>query len=468
VTGGGAAPRLAGGARTSLALLAVAAALAAPPPARAGCGPDDPPGRPEKVWLVPIVEAIAYDVGLWLIDRYALDASYSHISPESVTSNVRAGFRLDDDDFNTNHFLHPYHGSSSFLAARSAGHGFWTSGAFALSSSILWEVAGETQAPSTNDLIMNTAGGTVLGEALFRASRLVLDRRSHPGIARRTAAFLVAPAAGLNDALLGGVICDPDPPPPVFRARLVVGGGGGTADAREGRVTAPAQPLLGATLDYGLPADTEPGAPFDHFRLSLTFLGGTEAPWSALDAVRGPAWLLSIDGLVAGGSAAAGEGRVLYGLFGSFDFGGPILLRVSETGVGPGISAGTGPGAVTAEGTLLATATFGSGGGRVPLVDQRDYRHAFGTLLVGRGRLAFARRLALEAGLRAFLVPEAIGGGSEHLEVGEASLVVRLAGPHGLALQGLASWRGVDYPDSRYTERATFLGLAYAYLVDPR
>jgi hypothetical protein len=451
--------------RTSLVALA-ACALAAARAAAAACGPEDPPGRREKVWLVPAVEVIAFDVGLWAVDRYALDADYSHISWGSVGRNLRGPWIHDDDDFNTNQILHPWHGANNFTAARSAGHGFWTSAAFAAGGALVWELAGETQAPSFNDLVMSSWGGTVLGEALFRVSRLVLDRRNRPGIVRRVGAFVLAPAAGLNDALLGGVICDPDPPVPPYRARLAVGGAAGTAEALEGGVSIPASPRLGFTIDYGLPADIDPHAPFDHFRMAFQYLSGGGAPWNALDSVRGPAWLLSIDGLVAGGSTPAGGGRTLYGLFGTFDFGGPVLLRVSEAGIGPGVAVGTGPGPVRAEGTLLAAATFGSAGGRSPLVVERDYHHAFGSLLVARGRLALGARVALEAGVRAFFVPQALGGGSEQFAVGEAALVVRLVGPHAIVLEALRADREANYPDSVYAERTSMLGLSYAILLD--
>jgi hypothetical protein len=452
--------------RTSLVALA-ACALVTARPAAAACGPDEPPGRREKVWLVPAVEVIAFDAGLWAVDRYALDADYSHVSWGSVGRNLRGPWIHDDDDFNTNQLLHPWHGANNFTAARSAGHGFWTSAAFAAGGALAWELAGETQAPSFNDLVMSSWGGTVLGETLFRVSRLVLDRKSRPGVVRRVGAFVLAPAAGLNDALLGGVICDPDPPVPPYRARLSFGGAAGVADALEGRVSIPASARLGFTMDYGLAADIDPHAPFDHFRMSFQYLSGGGAPWNALDSVRGPAWLLSIDGLLAGGSTpTGGGGRTLYGLFGTFDFGGPVLLRVSEAGIGPGVSVGTGPGTVRAEATLLAAATFGSAGGRTPLVNERDYQHALGSLVVARGRLALGERAALEAGVRAFFVPQAIGGGSEQVAVGEAALVVRLVGPHAIAVEALRAERQASYLKSVYAERTSILGLSYAVLID--
>jgi hypothetical protein len=175
-----------------------------------------------------------------------------------------------------------------------------------------------------------------------------------------------------------------------------------------------------------------------------------------------------MDGLLAGGSASlSGGGRLLYGLFGSFDYGGPVLLRHSETGLGPGIVITTSSsGWITAEATLFASGTFGTAGGRVPIDFERDYRYGFGTLVATRGRVGLLDRVSLEAGARAFTVPSAVGGGTEDFLVATASAVVRLGGSHALSLDGILSRRSVSYTDSRYGESSRFAGVSYAYLVD--
>jgi hypothetical protein len=413
---------------------------------------------------------VVYDVGNWLVDRYAINADYARVTARSIARNLRGGWWHDDDDFNTNQVLHPYQGASAALAGRSAGLGFWSSGGLAVGGSLLWKIAGESGPPSWNDMIMNSVGGTVFGEALFRLSRLVLDRPPRPGAARRLGAFVIAPAAAPNDLLLEGHICNPDPPVPPYRARFSMGAGEGSADAREGHLGIPFQGRLGFDIEYGLPDELEPHLPFDHFRMSFTYLSATAAPWNQLQSVSNPVWYLSVDGLVAGGSLSLGEGdRLLYGLFGTFDYGGPVLLRVSATGLGPGVVIASDPSERTSvEATLLASAVFGSGGGRAPIVYERDYQNGFGVMLVARGRLGLGKRFALEAGARGYVFPSSLGRGSEGLLVATGSAVLRVFGSHSLALDAMASRRSVRFTDSRYGETARILGVSYSYVLDRR
>jgi hypothetical protein len=82
---------------------------------------------------------------------------------------------IDDDQFMTNQFLHPYGGTIYYGSARSAGLTFWESTLCAAAGSVLWETAGETTDPSINDQISTTFGGAFLGEPLFRMASLLLE-----------------------------------------------------------------------------------------------------------------------------------------------------------------------------------------------------------------------------------------------------------------------------------------------------
>jgi hypothetical protein len=84
----------------------------------------------------------------------------------------------DPDPFNVNQFGHPYQGATMYGIARSTGHGFWTSLIFSDVGSFTWEMAGETDPPSINDLITTGQAGSLLGEALYRLSDLVI--KDHP------------------------------------------------------------------------------------------------------------------------------------------------------------------------------------------------------------------------------------------------------------------------------------------------
>src|SRR6478736_1119539 len=86
----------------------------------------------------------------------------------TVSENWHTGFVYDRDDFNTNQFSHPYHGSLYFDAARSNGFNYWESGLFTLAGSAIWECCMENTAPSINDLINTTLGGMTRGEISYR------------------------------------------------------------------------------------------------------------------------------------------------------------------------------------------------------------------------------------------------------------------------------------------------------------
>jgi hypothetical protein len=424
----------------------------------------EPSMLPEHNLALPSLEVAGSNVAVWTFDRYVMRADYSYVDGTTIFRNLQGGWELDRDDFNTNHFLHPYHGSVYFTAARSAGFDFWRSFPFAVTGSLLWKITGENTRPSVNDQITTPVAGAFLGEALFRLSRLVLDRHRRPGLGRWVASAVISPAATFNAAVLDGRIQDNDPPRPTYSGHLSFGAAAGGADTRTGHVGIPLQGRFGFDVTYGLPESVELEAPFDHFEMSLDFSTATAAPWNDLADARGAAWLLAVRGLIAGGATPLGEsGRALYGLFGTFDFGGPVLLRVEESGVGPGIVFAARPSAgVALDATLLAAATFGSAGGYAPAAEQRDYHFGAGALVLADARLGLWDRFELHATGRGYLVPAAAAGGDEQLLLGTASLLVRIAGPHAVSLDTSLSYRTADYPGSRYTERSAYVGLSYA------
>jgi hypothetical protein len=99
-------------------------------------------------------------------------------NPETWWANVKAGFEWDDNNFNTNQFAHPYHGSTYFNAGRSNGLDFWESGQLAALGSLQWEYMGETNRPAFNDFINTTVGGIALGEMFRRVAILIRDNEA--------------------------------------------------------------------------------------------------------------------------------------------------------------------------------------------------------------------------------------------------------------------------------------------------
>src|SRR5262249_19141380 len=89
-----------------------AAVAPEPPPA-----PVAPP-PPKRLWGAG-GEGPALELIPWAYDRYIADQEWARISTDTVKDNFDTGFVYDHDDFPTNQFGHPYHGSTFFNAARS-------------------------------------------------------------------------------------------------------------------------------------------------------------------------------------------------------------------------------------------------------------------------------------------------------------------------------------------------------------
>jgi hypothetical protein len=148
------------------------------------------------------VAALVFSQGsnilLWAFNRYVAKAEYAYINGHTVKENFRKGFVWDNDHVGTNMFLHPYHGSIYFNAARANGLSFLQSGCFSLAGSLTWEMFMENEYPSINDIIATPVGGLILGETFYRLSDLILDDR-RTGIGRlgsETAGFLISPMRG--------------------------------------------------------------------------------------------------------------------------------------------------------------------------------------------------------------------------------------------------------------------------------
>ena len=148
----------------------------------------------------------ALDFGLaevvpWTFDRYITKKDYAKISWKTVGHNINPGnWQFDDDEFQTNQFGHPYHGSNFYSAFRANGYSFWQAAPAAFAGSYLWETFAENQAPAPNDFINTSYGGIILGEMTYRLSNKIVNNRTR-GFKRQVnevAAFLVNPMNGLH------------------------------------------------------------------------------------------------------------------------------------------------------------------------------------------------------------------------------------------------------------------------------
>lgn len=110
-------------------------------------------------------------------NRFITKDPYSYITFKNFIDHQRlSAWDWDDNQFTTNHLDHPFHGYIYFTAFRSNGYNFYESSLATLAGSYIWETAGETQAPSINDLVNTTFGGIILGEMTHRLARNILGR----------------------------------------------------------------------------------------------------------------------------------------------------------------------------------------------------------------------------------------------------------------------------------------------------
>src|SRR5688572_20061941 len=223
-----------------------------------------------RSFFIPALEIVAFEFLLNLYDRnYQREDAYRS-DLESIKENLGKGWIVDDDPFAMNQFLHPYSGSLFHGFARSSGLTYWEALPFDVGGSLLWEIAGETEAPSINDLISTSIGGSFLGEALFRmASHLLESGEGKPGVFREVGAALVSPPTGVNRLAFerfDGVFPSRDP------ATLVRFGMGARRNAHLEDLAAVAnisedQFVANFSMAYGLPgkAGYDYARPFDYF-----------------------------------------------------------------------------------------------------------------------------------------------------------------------------------------------------------
>ena len=222
-------------------------------------------------------ELVLLEVLPWAADRYIGKEDYAYISFDTIKQNFKTGFQYDRDHFDINQSSHPYHGGLFFDAARTNGYGFWESGAFALTGSLLWECCMENTPPSINDLVNTTLGGMTRGEVAHRLSKMLLDNTASGGsrVFREIGAAILNPIGAFNRLVNGEMTHDEPNPEDRFPSVVVLGVDLGYRHIY-GTAAHPNQAIASFSLLYGDPFEGDTGHPFDTFwvGMDLNWPGG--------------------------------------------------------------------------------------------------------------------------------------------------------------------------------------------------
>lgn len=161
--------------------------------------------KEEKNLLLAASEVFAANIFVWSYHEFLTKEGWADINWTTMKNNLKLGFTWDYDDFTTNQFLHPYHGSAYFNAARSNGYTFWESVPFVFGGSMMWEYFMENERPSYNDLVNTTVSGIIFGEITYRVSDLIINESTSgfERFFRETALFAINPMRGFNRLIKG-------------------------------------------------------------------------------------------------------------------------------------------------------------------------------------------------------------------------------------------------------------------------
>ncbi|MBN8226830.1 DUF3943 domain-containing protein [Corallococcus macrosporus] len=245
------------------------AALEAAP----GCQEPEPPRR--HPWLA-LGEVTAVNTAVWAVNRYIRKRDWAEVSPEVWGRNLTSGFEWDADKFTANQLDHPYHGGIYYNIGRDNGLSYWEAAPLTFLGSLQWEVFGENNPPSANDVINTSIGGLAVGEVLYRLSSMILDNGAtgwERG-GREVAAGLLNPGRGFSRVVRGEAWrVGPTPrewTPAHFagfaRAGFLQEGAGDAGQEGSGRF------VLGLGMRHGDPFLDDFRKPFDSFAVDASFI----------------------------------------------------------------------------------------------------------------------------------------------------------------------------------------------------
>ena len=301
-----------------------------------------PPKRPWRAAL----ETFGINTGVWAFDRYILQEDFAKINLHTIHQNIKTGFVWDNDQFSTNLFAHPYHGSLYFNTARSNGLNFWESAPYAFGGSLMWEIVAEREPPAMNDLIATTVGGIALGEFTHRMSSLVLDdsKRGFPRFMSEFIGTLISPIRGLNRMITGDMwkvkhknykYHDYEKIP----VNIEISSGNRYLASDTRLFKGEHNPYLEFRTVYGDPSNKENNQPYDYLTASITFGLSPNQPLISNVNLLGKLWSTPIK--------TSEKADITFGIYQHFNFydseevndgSGLIPYKISEAAsVGPGL-----------------------------------------------------------------------------------------------------------------------------------
>ena len=415
-----------------------------------------------KSYAIPALEIVGFDFLLNQINRHDSGSSDYDSNLSTIRRNLRSSWGVDNDPFRTNQLGHPYQGSIYYGFARSSGLNYWESLAYTFGGSAFWEIAGEKTRPSGNDQIASGVGGSFLGEALFRMANLVLENGRLPRFWSEASAAAISPSTGFNRLAFGqrgDTIFSSHNAEYYSRLNLGVSH---SSENDAGLSTTPlkrSEALADFSIDYGLPG--KPGyeytRPFDYFNFQAT-----------ASSANGFENLITRGSLFARSYEIGPNYRGVLGLYGSYDYIAPQTFRVSSTALSLGT---TGQWRASEAITLQGSALLGAGYAAVGTIrssDERDYHYGVAPQGLLAFRMIYEITLSVDLTGREYFVSRVAAadrGGHENIARLDASLTMRIKGPHAISIKYLGNRRDASYPDigNRKQTRAT-IGIFYTLL----
>ncbi len=415
-----------------------------------------------KDYLIPAEEIVGFNTLLNRYNHRFIDKQVYGTTFQTVKDNLSQKWIVDGDPFAVNQFMHPYQGSIYFGLARSTGLSYWESLGYTFGGSLFWEIAGETGAPSINDLLTTGVGGTFLGEPLFRMASLLLERGGEkPGFWREVGAAAISPSLGFTRLAFGErfrtVFASHDPATYAY-IRL----GWNKVDSVVDEALSQKMLRDAGTADfhmsYGLPGKegytyTRPFDYFD-FEFSATTANTFENIMSR--------------GLLVGKEHTVGEHyRGVWGLYGTYDYISPQIFRVSSTALSLGSSGQWWVSKTIAlQGTVLGGVGYGAAG-TIHGSGERDYHYGVTPQALLALRLMIGELAAFDLTARTLHVSNVASTedrGSERIFRADAALTLRVHGPHAITFKYNASQRKARYSDMpETTQKVKSLSLLYSY-----